>query len=311
MIRLPTTVVSLLNAQSGLITHAQASAGGLGDSQIRHLARSGRWTRVLPGTYAAFTGTLTDRQRAWAAVLAAGRGAALAAESAAWALGLAPELREPITVVVPEERRPRLESVRVLRSRTERRVHGSPPTVGAEDVVCAVASSWSQDQLTGLVSRLVRERRTTPARLRDAVQRRGTFPGRAALRALIDDVEDGAEPARERRYLRDVERRHGLPVASRQVRDTVDGRTVVRDGVYPDFGLVVELDGRLGHLELRDRFADLRRDRGSAEAGWVTLRLTWREVAGRPCEVAAQLGGLLADLGWRGRITSCGAGCGR
>ena len=58
---------------------------------------------------------------------------------------------------------------------------------------------------------------------------------------------------------------------------------------YPQFRVLVELDGRLGH-EGQSRVADTRRDRGNAAAGWLTLRAGWLDVTTAPWPLAAEVG---------------------
>jgi hypothetical protein len=53
--------------------------------------------------------------------------------------------------------------------------------------------------------------------------------------------------ALEFRYVRDVERRHGLPTAIRQARLTAGSRTRYLDNLYEEAGVAVELDGRVAH----------------------------------------------------------------
>jgi hypothetical protein len=49
--------------------------------------------------------------------------------------------------------------------------------------------------------------------------------------------------ALEFRYLRDVERGHGLPTAQRQAQAAQNGRLIYRDALYRKYGVAVELDG--------------------------------------------------------------------
>ncbi len=51
----------------------------------------------------------------------------------------------------------------------------------------------------------------------------------------------------EYRYLRDVERAHGLPRSRHQVRVVIAGQAAYRDAYYDEYQLAVELDGRLAH----------------------------------------------------------------
>ena len=57
----------------------------------------------------------------------------------------------------------------------------------------------------------------------------------------------------ERRYLREVERAHGLPDGVRQERQATANGTVHRDVRYPGQRTLVELDGAFGHRDAVDR----------------------------------------------------------
>ena len=73
---------ALLRHQDGLVSRRQALGHGLSVTDIKRLVRRREWVAVSPGVYVNHTGALTWRQRAWAAVLAAGPGAALCLGSA-------------------------------------------------------------------------------------------------------------------------------------------------------------------------------------------------------------------------------------
>ncbi|WP_375422971.1 hypothetical protein [uncultured Friedmanniella sp.] len=77
------------------------------------------------------------------------------------------------------------------------------------------------------------------------------------------------------------------------------GRRHRRDVRYSAYGVVVELDGRLGHEGL-GRFRDMARDNGAVLDGEVTLRYGSAEVFGEACLVARQVGAVLGGPGWRG-----------
>ena len=113
----------------------------------------------------------------------------------------------------------------------------------------------------------------------------------------------------ERGYLRRVERSHGLPRGSRQVREATVAGVVYRDVVYEEQGIVVELDGRVGHDMSRDRWRDMQRDLVAAGSGLLTLRIGWWQVERQPCETAAQVAEVLRLRGWPGHAQSCGRGC--
>jgi very-short-patch-repair endonuclease len=110
----------------------------------------------------------------------------------------------------------------------------------------------------------------------------------------------------EVRFLRDVERSHGLPVGRRQRPTFVTG-TRVHDVAYEEQRVLVELDGRLGHQGAA-RVADGIRDRRSATRGWLTVRAFWVDVAVTPCELAREMGEILVDRGWAGVPRACRRG---
>jgi hypothetical protein len=108
---------------------------------------------------------------------------------------------------------------------------------------------------------------------------------------------------------RDVERAHGLPEPDRQVPFTAkDGRRGRRDRVYQEYGVVVELDGRLAHPE-ENRWKDKARDNAAAAARQQSLRYGWAAVTQRPCATAAEVIEVLRHHGWRGRPRPCSPGC--
>ena len=169
----------------------------------------------------------------------------------------------------------------------------------------ACAPAWAA---IDLVLRATQRRLTTAVRLRDALDRRRRHRWRGLLSEVLSEVAQGVASPLERHYLRDVERRHRLPSGERNRQETASGRHWYRDVRYPGWETVVELDGREAH-PVDAAFRDLRRDNHAVVAGETVLRYGWRDVVGRPCEVAAQVAAVLALRGWPGRPVPCGAGC--
>ncbi len=137
---------------------------------------------------------------------------------------------------------------------------------------------------------------------------RGTLRWRAAVLESLMDVEQGVRSNLEHRYIRDVERAHGLPRARRQVRVGRDGRVCYLDGLYGEGLVGLELDGLVAHPP-GERWRDFRRDNAGAADGIVTLRYGWADVTGRPCEVAGQVAAVLRWRGWAGQVRACGPTC--
>lgn len=107
----------------------------------------------------------------------------------------------------------------------------------------------------------------------------------------------------------DGQLRTGCLRSSGEVREATVTGVVYRDVVYEEQGVVVELDGRVGHEMSRDRWRDMQRDLVAAGSGLLTLRIGWWQVERQPCETAAQVAEVLRLRGWRGQLRPCWAEC--
>lgn len=308
-------LAALMTEQDGVISRRQVLLLGGDDNVIECRLRSREWARVHRGVYVDHTGVPTWRQRAWAAVLYHWP-AALCHVSALRLHGLTSagdHLDGPIHVAVDAGRRPRpCSGVRPHRvAGLPERLHPSrtPPCVHLEEAVLEVASGARDEAAAvAVLADACQSRRTTAERLVRRLARRPRLPRRRFLLALLADVATGAFSVLEHRYLTRVERPHGLPTGRRQ-RVVRRGRsTGYRDVEYQGLGVVVELDGRLGHEFQSDRWDDLDRDIDSAVDGDVTVRAGWRQVLD-PCRLAGAVSRLLAGRGWTGELRRCGPRC--
>lgn len=296
-------------AQGGVVTRAQALGAGLTRDAVKARLRSGRWRRLFPGVYITFTGDPTPATRRWAAVLGAGDGAVLSHRSAAEEVGLADPGSDAIHVTIPARRRltppPGVVVHRCAHLAERRHPTRRPPQTRVEDTVLDLAiESPTQDEAMAWIAAACSGRLTTPDRVARALRSRERVAGRRSLAALLDDAAAGCRSVLEWRYLRDVERAHGLPVAVRQSARPRRGGTFYDDVNYADHGVRVELDGRAAH-PAQARWRDFRRDNAAVAAGDAVLRYGAADVWERPCEVAAQVAGVLRGRGWAGGEHAC------
>lgn len=304
----------LLRAQAGVVSRRQILAAGGGDSDIARLLRRRELSRVYDGVYVAHTGPLTSGQRAWAAVLLHWP-AALCHRSA---LGHADptdrrSVDDTVHVAIDQSRKgSRVAGVRVHRvTGLDRLVltNLSPPRVRIEFAVLQVAADAPTERAAvAVLADACRSRRTTPARLAAQLAALPNLRHRRVLHAILDDVAAGTHSVLERMYLTRVERAHGLPIARRQRRVHSGRGPAYRDVEYVEHALIVELDGRLGHEEALDRWADLDRDIVSAIGENLTLRLGYGQVLDG-CRMAGMLARVLTARGWTGAPRSCGPQC--
>jgi hypothetical protein len=299
----------LIQRQCGVLSRQQVIACGLTPQYIRTQVSAQRWQRLFRASYATFSGPPPRESVLWAAVLCAGPGAVLSHESAAEAGGLIDEPSDPVHVTLPVARRvislPDVmihNSVRIESARHPIRL--PPQTRIEETVVDLTQTAYSLEQALSWITRACGRRLTRPERIASAIDARKKLRWRPELLASVADAAAGAHSPLELRYLRDVERAHGLPAGSRQYAVIRAGGRTYDDVRYVEFGVVVELDGRAAHPD-EARWRDMARDNAAVVDGRQVLRYGWTDVAGRPCEVAAQVAAVLRAAGWRGLPRSC------
>ena len=309
-VRLPHEVVGAVAArQAGVVTVEQLLSLGADRAWLRRQVDRGVWQRLARGVVLTHSGPVTWLSRAWAALLFAGPDAALSHESAATLHGFRPP--PPwVDVTIPCARRVRPSLSVVLHRRTT-----VPPSAGrprrtwrGDTVVDLVAAARSDDDAVGWVCDAVRAG-TRPHEIAAALDPRSRVRNSALLRELIQEVAEGVESPLERRYHRDVERRHGLPGSVMQVREVVGGSLIRADALYEGLGVRAELDGGFAHPGGRTN-ADTWRDNAVLiERDEITLRYRWRHVAVTACETAAQVAAALRSRGWTGVPRPCGPEC--
>jgi Transcriptional regulator, AbiEi antitoxin len=311
---LPSTLRYLARNQSGVVSRPQAIRAGLTPDTIRFRLSSGHWQQIHRGVYATFTGVPGRGTQLWAAVLAAGPGAALSHETAAELHRLTDSPSNLIHVTIPVQRRVTTadgiclhRSARAVEAVQE---HSYPPRTTVPETVLDLAQTASTiDDVCGWVTRALARKLTDETGLREAISARGRLRWRADLDELITAAAGGNHSVLEFRYHRDVERAHGLPESSRQVAFTgPDGRRGRRDRVYERYQVVVELDGRLAH-PVEAHWKDRARDNAAAADGQQSLRYSWEHVTRQACATAVQVAKVLRVRGWDGRPRPCSPGC--
>ncbi|MDO5710912.1 MAG: hypothetical protein Q4P32_04120 [Micrococcales bacterium] len=326
---LPQALVRLAEAQSGVLSRAQIRSAGVGATVTARWSRE--WLRLAPGIYLATAsgpGTVPPwPARLWAGILMGEGGphckapyspARIGGLAAAVVQGLADSSDEPappgratrftfgpaldIDVHVdPARRAVGAVGYRFVRSsRSDSCERGIAPCTPVAQTVLDLCDLTNRADAIAWVDRACQRRATTPAALVEALDGRPRARHRRALLAVLQGHVEGATSELERLYRRDVEQAHGLPVATRQLR----AGTRLLDNRYSPYGIIVELDGLVGHVG-PGRFRDWRRDNVHTVAGQKSLRYGWEDCFGEPCEVAAEVALLLRVQGWPGMPVFC------
>lgn len=325
---LPESLLALAAAQAGVLSRGQILSAGLSRRVIAGLAA--RWWTLGPGVYQINRLTADEhtpwQTRLWAGLLVAEPNPTtdhtpglpcIGGLAAAVQHGLVertdetshPQDRHAFTcaqdidVFVAPERQvrsqvPGYRFVRCYDTHRARHAAGEPLMTGIDDTVLDVLDLGSYDDVADWIDRACQRRLTTPKELLTAAARRRRLKHRRRVFAVLDDQVNGVTSALERIFRDEVERPHGLPKGRRQVRDN----SRLLDCVYES--LVVELDGKLGHVGA-GRWRDRRRDNAHTVRGRPSLRYGWQDCTCAPCEVAWEIGGMLVLGGWEGRPTSC------
>ncbi|MFN2319322.1 MAG: hypothetical protein ABR500_06530 [Dermatophilaceae bacterium] len=189
-------------------------------------------------------------------------------------------------------------------------VEGFRVTDGADTVLdCSSNPLLDEHDVVALIADAARLGSVSAPDLAHRLRSRCRHPRRLVIELAIGDVDEGAESVLEVVVLRRVIRAHGLPKMSCQVPDADVGDSPVRrDFENGQFGVILELDGRLGH-EGSGRLADLRRDRKASASGRVTLRAGWVNAHLDPCDLAHDLFRTFQARGYTGTIIACGPNC--
>jgi len=305
--------IFVLDAQRGVVAKAEARQVGLSVKAIRHRIRSGRWRRVRRGVYATFTGQLPREARLWAAIRRAGPGAMLSHETAAEVHGMLDKPTAKIHVTVPHCRRPAqkrpIRGMVIHRSDQSQPQYLPPwvlPRTRIEDTVLdLVMTARGFDDAYSWVARATSRQLASADTLRAALAERSRIRWRAWLADALADAGDGVESPLELRYVRDVERAHGLPKAQHQARREIVGKVHYKDNWYPEFRVCVEIDGPAYHQNEQVGRDNRRDNLNLAEDDTRTFRFGPVEVTELACQSAAMVAATLRRNGWQGNPRPC------
>jgi hypothetical protein len=248
--------------------------------------------------------TLLGRDsRFMAAVLACGPTAALSYRSAAALHEIRRTARTNIDVTIPGRSPRKHAGVDVHRSTTltpedVTTVHGIPCTTVARTILDLaqvikgrpLERALDQAEILGLLD---------IAALLGQIERNKARPAAKRLQAVLDQHYIGSTPtwSELEEALLAACRRGGLPMP--EVNALIDPHdsdpTAIRvDFVWREQRVIVETDGHQTHRTRQAFEEDRLRDQRLAVAGWVVIRITWRQLTQRPSEVTDRIARLLS-----------------
>jgi hypothetical protein len=283
-----------LDWQEGVVTRAQASAGGFTASALQHrLRRGGPWQRLLPGVYLTNTGQASREQLQIASLLYAGPDGVITGPAALGNYRIHSPAQDAVDVLVPATSK-RSSCGFVVIHRTGRMptsvvCDGPVRFVPAERAVADTARALA-DRVTAraVVASAVQRGRCTVAQL-GAELRDGPIRDSANLRAALAEVIAGIRSVPEG-DLRKLIGRAGLPQPLYNPRLYIGEVFLAQpDAWWPQHGVAVEVDSREWHLSPADWEHTMARHRRMSGAGIVVVHVSPRQIRDEAAHLEADL----------------------
>ena len=300
----PRLVAARLQAeqQGRVLSRPQLYALGVTRWEIRGEVRAHRWQLIGDQSVCMHDTDVTEEGHRWAAVFQGGPRACLDGASALIASGLERYQEDSIRVSVPRGakiRRSRRYDIRQTRRWSAEDVAPSGVPRTRPEVAAIRGALWARTdkQATYLLTLVVQQGLATPQRLGHELLRIRRDKRRGLLHSVVNDLLDGARSLGELDVGREL-RRRGLPPPTRQVLRRDRRNRYYLDLYWPEWKLVVEIDG-IHHTWAENVVGDALRQNALALAGDTVLRLPLLGLRLTPDDFFAQIGWALADAGWR------------
>lgn len=274
-------------------------------SQLDSALRAGDVTRILPGVYCASTKAREPVVMGRALNEWAPRGLV----SGALALAIyAPNLPAPriADLVVPHGQHMRAQSWVRLIQRAPGTVSSRPGGIECAVPARALLDAWgaaAPGNRRDMLYSALWERVCGWRQLSRELERTPRLAGRRDLERVLDWFAIGATSPLEVRARREVFVGSRFRDLEWQVPLNIPGRRARADALHRVAKVVVELDGVRFHSSDEARRKDANRDVDLAAAGYLTVRLTWRDVTERPAWCRTSLLAVIASRTLRAAST--------
>ncbi|MCM3924273.1 type IV toxin-antitoxin system AbiEi family antitoxin domain-containing protein [Frankia sp. AiPs1] len=280
--------------QAGVITIRDAVAAGITRTEIRRRLDDGRWRQPFRGVLITDVSPATGPQHLWAAVQAIGPDAVLAGGCAAALAGLVGHDPQPVTVLVPADRRVSAPPGVLLRHSARLRSSEIDPlrlprrTTPARSLIDMAEWAASRAVAQDVLADAVRQRIVSVRGLREALSRRGPISRRTLITETLDRLGADAPHLTEIMFRR-IERRRELPPAGYRVEGPADEPTSRLSVRYEPWRVRVEVAVEpTAHQPVTQR--------GPGQD--ILVRLPAHLLRTAPDDAAELVAGVLRERGW-------------
>ncbi len=287
-----------------MLSRPQLYGLGITRWEVRGQVRAQRWQLIGDQSVQLNNSDLAAPGERWAAVFQGGPRACLDGGSALIAAGL--ERYELPSVRVSVPRGARIRRNRRFNIRQTRRwdaadiaSSGIPRTGPATAAVRAGLWARTDREAVYVLTVTVQQGLVRPEDLGLEMLRVRRDKRRLLLSEVVNELLDGARALGEIDVAREL-RRRGLPPPSRQTLRKDDRNRYFLDLYWPDFRLVVEVDG-IHHAWVENVVGDALRQNAVALAGDTVLRLPLLGLRLQPDDFFAQIEQALRERGWTQR----------
>ena len=296
-------VIESAARQHGLISAAQLAALGLSRHHRRVVLTAGWLVKVAPRVFAIAGSPDSIERRQMSGLLCLGPTAAISHEAAARLHGFDRCRPDVVEFTMPRVGRGRktpflVHTTDALRPPDVVTVKGFRSTSATRTIIDLARARIPAVRLEAAIDSAVRSGASSPIVIAErlaALRGRGRWGARKLDELLLDA---GGHSMLERRFLA-LMRAASLPRPSTQVVHRAETRTYARvDFCFEEFGIVVEVSGRLGHVSDAERARDAQRRNELQDAGRRVFEYTFADVMRRPAFVVATMRARLADAGW-------------
>ncbi len=296
------TLARMAVEQSNVVSRRQLYAAGLTRWQVAGHLKARRWQRLGDQSVCLHNGPVTDAQHQWAAVFQGGPRAKLDGASALVAGGLERYTVDRLRVSVPrgaQARRTARYDVRQTRRwrSDDLAPSGVPRARPAAAAVRGALWAVSDRQATYLLTVTVQQGLASAEAIGAEALIVTRDKRRLLIQAVVGELMGGARSLGEVDVAREL-RKRGLPAPTRQaVRKDRRGRYFL-DLYWPEWRLVVEVDG-IHHSWAENVVSDALRQNTLAIAGDTVLRLPLLGLRLRPDDFFEQIEAALRANGAR------------